>query len=144
MALSRIWAAFIIVSVLVAGIKYVSSPADKDIFSTMVIGKAKDTIRVAPPAIPRVAQATYKIQEADGLIETCKAAVNLSLGLIGIMGFFMGLMSIAEAAGGIRIERGATGCRNAVWYSSVAAVAGGRVARWDKVELVVEPIDEAP
>ncbi|AEA28543.1 hypothetical protein ACFQ34_03685 [Pseudonocardia benzenivorans] len=49
-----------------------------------------------------------------------------------------------EAAGGIRIERGATGCRNAVWYSSVAAVAGGRVARWDKVELVVEPIDEAP
>ncbi|OLT04950.1 hypothetical protein BJF90_21135 [Pseudonocardia sp. CNS-004] len=44
-----------------------------------------------------------------------------------------------EAPGEIRIERGATGCRNAVWYSSVAAVEGGRVARWDKVELVVEP-----
>ncbi|HVW62795.1 MAG TPA: nucleoside recognition domain-containing protein, partial [Puia sp.] len=105
MALSRIWAAFIIISVLVAGIKYVFSPADKDIFSVMVIGKAKDTIRVASPALPAVApaRASYKIQEADGLIETCKAAVNLSLGLIGIMGFFMGLMSIAEAAGGIRL-----------------------------------------
>lgn len=105
MALSRIWAAFIIISVLVAGIKYVFSPADKDIFSVMVIGKAKDTIRVASPVLPvsGVAAAPYKIQEADGLIETCKAAVNLSLGLIGIMGFFMGLMSIAEAAGGIRL-----------------------------------------
>lgn len=118
MALSRIWAAFIIISVLVAGIKYVFSPADKDIFSTMVIGKAKDTIRVASrPAVapflhpgdtatlrpPLTGTTSYKIQEADGLIETCKAAVNLSLGLIGIMGFFMGLMSIAEAAGGIRL-----------------------------------------
>jgi spore maturation protein SpmA len=37
------------------------------------------------------------------VIETCKSAVNLSLGLIGIMGFFMGLMSIAERAGGIRM-----------------------------------------
>ncbi|GAA0945942.1 hypothetical protein [Pseudonocardia zijingensis] len=44
-----------------------------------------------------------------------------------------------EAADEIRIERGATGCRNAVWYSSVAAVEGGRVVRWDKAELVVEP-----
>jgi hypothetical protein len=44
-----------------------------------------------------------------------------------------------EAAGPIRIERGATGCRNAVWYSSVAAVADGRVAQWDRAELVVEP-----
>ncbi len=49
-----------------------------------------------------------------------------------------------EATGGIRIERGATGCRNAVWYSSVAAVEGGRLSRWDKVELVIEPRDDAP
>ena len=131
MALSRIWAAFIIISVLVAGIKYAISPADKDIFAAMVIGKAKDTIRVAqappptttPPTttpttttpsapmpsanpsavVPAAAPAPYRLQEADGVIETCKAAVNLSLGLIGIMGFFMGLMSIAERAGGIRL-----------------------------------------
>jgi hypothetical protein len=43
------------------------------------------------------------------------------------------------APGSIRIERDATGCRNAVWYSSVAAVQDGRVSRWDKSELVVEP-----
>ena len=115
MALSKIWAAFIVISVLVAGIKYVFSPADRDIFAVMVIGKAKDTIRVAPyiPASsvpapstgmsPSTPTAPYRLQEADGLIETCKSAVNLSLGLIGIMGFFMGLMSIAEAAGGIRM-----------------------------------------
>lgn len=116
MALSRIWAAFIIISVLVAGIRYVFSPADKEIFSSMVIGKAKDTIRVAQaapvdggrgvavsPGGRSGTAASYKLQEADGLIETCKTAVNLSLGLIGIMGFFMGLMSIAEAAGGIRL-----------------------------------------
>ncbi|MFD2415634.1 hypothetical protein [Amycolatopsis pigmentata] len=43
------------------------------------------------------------------------------------------------APGSIRIERNATGCRNAVWYSSVAAVEAGRVSRWDSSELVVEP-----
>jgi hypothetical protein len=43
------------------------------------------------------------------------------------------------APGPLRIERDATGCRNAVWYSCVAAVHGGRVSHWDKAELVVEP-----
>ena len=45
----------------------------------------------------------YQIQSADGIIETCKSAVNISIGLIGIMALFMGFMSIAEAAGGIRL-----------------------------------------
>jgi len=36
------------------------------------------------------------------LIETCKGAVTICLNLIGIMALFMGLMSIAEKAGGIR------------------------------------------
>jgi len=95
MALSRIWAAFIIISVLVAGVKFIFSPADKEIFSSMVIGRAGDTLRVSPnlPA---------KVQKADGVIETCRGAVTLSLGLIGIMALFMGLLGIAEAAGGIR------------------------------------------
>jgi hypothetical protein len=43
------------------------------------------------------------------------------------------------ADGPIRIDRDATGCRNAVWFSSVAALEGARVARWDRAELVVEP-----
>jgi spore maturation protein SpmA len=52
---------------------------------------------------------TYKsvqsklIKKADGIIETCKSAVNISIGLIGIMALFMGFMSIAERAGGIRL-----------------------------------------
>lgn len=46
---------------------------------------------------------TYKIQHADGIIETCKTAVNLSIGLIGIMALFMGIMGIAEKAGGINL-----------------------------------------
>lgn len=123
MALSRIWAAFIIISVVIAGYKYIFSPADKEIFGAMVIGKAKDTIwapapdtsrRTAavptgstPQTSPASTSATppraYRLQEADGLIETCKGAVTLALGLIGIMGFFMGLMSIAEVAGGVRL-----------------------------------------
>ena len=41
--------------------------------------------------------------------------------------------------GVISIDRNATKCRNAVWYSSVAAVKGGRVSTWDKSILVIEP-----
>jgi spore maturation protein SpmA/spore maturation protein SpmB len=102
MALSRIWAAFIIISVLVAGIRFVFSPADKEIFSSMVIGRTGDTIRIAQATGEPAVNAPYKVQRADGVIETCKGAVNLSLGLIGIMALFMGLLGIAEVAGGIR------------------------------------------
>jgi spore maturation protein SpmA len=43
----------------------------------------------------------YRVQNADGVISTSKTAVEISLGLIGIMTLFMGFMSIAEKAGGI-------------------------------------------
>jgi spore maturation protein SpmA/spore maturation protein SpmB len=92
MALSRIWAAFILVSILVAGIRYAFVPADKEIFSNMVVGKAGDGG-----------------QNADGIIETCTHAVTLALGLIGIMALFMGLVSIAEQAGGMRFLARITG-----------------------------------
>ncbi len=42
--------------------------------------------------------------------------------------------------GPIEIARDATGCRNAVWYSAVAAVRAGRVSRWDKTVLRIEPL----
>jgi spore maturation protein SpmA/spore maturation protein SpmB len=87
MALSRIWSAFIIVAVLVAGIKFFFL-GDSQIFSWMVIGKAAD------PANP---------VKADGIIETCWIAVEICLKLIGILSLFMGFMSIAERAGGIRL-----------------------------------------
>lgn len=43
-----------------------------------------------------------KTKPVDGIIETAKFAVTLCLGLIGIVALFMGFMSIAEKAGGIR------------------------------------------
>jgi hypothetical protein len=37
----------------------------------------------------------------------------------------------------IEVDRRATGCRHAVWYSSVAGVLGGRIIQWDKNALRV-------
>ena len=45
---------------------------------------------------------TIGMKPVDGIIETCKSAVNICIGLIGIMALFMGFMAIAERAGGIR------------------------------------------
>ncbi|MFL5789032.1 MAG: nucleoside recognition domain-containing protein [Flavisolibacter sp.] len=129
MALTRIWGSFIIISILVALIKIMATD-NKMVFSSMVTGKAGDTVRL------RTADTTvltsqqlmkldsskflqlsnsfiartpdhrlqyFQIQSADGIIETCKGAVTISFGLIGIMALFMGFMSIAERAGGIRL-----------------------------------------
>jgi len=110
MALSRIWAAFILIAIAVATVRYAFVPADKEIFAQMVTGKTGDTVRMAAPAAAGVAAGpAYTVQKADGLIETCKNAVNLSLGLIGIMALFMGLVTIAEAAGGMRFLARVTG-----------------------------------
>lgn len=156
MALSRIWSAFILVAVLVAGYKCFVG-GDKTILNRMVTGRAdeapdtvyyrmvgttansgfpsqeaftkylsgygympEDDTHAAAIAITgndKVPVAgiapgnihTYKsiqgklVRRADGIIETCKSAVNISLGLIGIMALFMGLMAIAERAGGIQV-----------------------------------------
>ncbi len=88
MSLSRIWTAFIITAIVVAGIKWLFVPGNSDIFFWMVVGTADD------PA---------NISKVDGIIETCKVAVNICISLIGIMALFMGFMSIAEKAGGIRL-----------------------------------------
>lgn len=46
---------------------------------------------------------------------------------------------LAEAP--IEIDRTATGCRHAVWYSCVAGLDGFRIAGWDKhsLRLVLQP-----
>lgn len=41
------------------------------------------------------------VKKTDGIIETAKGAVTICLGLIGIMALFLGLLTIAEKAGGI-------------------------------------------
>jgi spore maturation protein SpmA len=129
MALSRIWSAFIIVAILVATVR-VAFTDNKTIFSAMVTGKSGDTIKLnkadsttlSPTLLHQLdsnktlAQGNrsvlrtsdrqlqyYQVLSADGIIETCKSAVNIAIGLIGIMALFMGFMSIAEAAGGIRL-----------------------------------------
>jgi spore maturation protein SpmA len=88
MALSKIWSAFIISALLVAAFQWIQS-GNPEIFSYMVTGKSGDAYAQAHPP------------GADGLIETCNTAVQISLKLIGIMALFMGLMRIAEQAGGI-------------------------------------------
>ena len=130
MALSRIWAAFIIVAIVAAGLQCLLSPAQGDIFNRMVVGKAGDTARTivvdSLTLQPQVLKAfdtvkeiksgeikfvkgvdnkiiSFREQSADGIIATCKTAVDISINLIGIMALFMGFMSIAERAGGIRL-----------------------------------------
>lgn len=39
----------------------------------------------------------------------------------------------------IVIDRRATGCRHAVWYSAVAGISAGTITQWDKDALRVEP-----
>ncbi|MFZ4771088.1 MAG: nucleoside recognition domain-containing protein [Ferruginibacter sp.] len=129
MSLSKIWSAFIIIAIVVAGIKSIGFSDGKTIFTNMVTGKSGDTIRVklmdsslkgsaflqqldsnkvlvqGDTKLIRYNEGKllqFKIQAADGIIETCQTAVTLCLRLIGFMALFMGFMSIAEKAGGIR------------------------------------------
>lgn len=48
-----------------------------------------------------------------------------------------------SATGPFEIARDDTGCRNAVWFSSIAAIAGGRVARWDRDTMRIEPLPQS-
>ncbi|MGD1318715.1 nucleoside recognition domain-containing protein [Chryseobacterium sp. 2R14A] len=131
MVLSRIWSAFIIIAIAIAGIKYISSSHYKTIFNDMVVGKGGDTVQIATQNINSLSPIVrdslmkkndfadnrihyktdslkqnvnvYRVQEADGVIGTSETAVKICLGLIGIMTLFMGFMSIAEKAGGINL-----------------------------------------
>ncbi len=130
MALSRIWSAFIIVAIFVAGIKCIISSDSKMIFNKMVVGKSGDTSNTRsidsislPSAVAKILATNketkigeikyakgadgkftvYKEQNANGILNTCRDAVDICIGLIGIMALFMGFMSIAEKAGGINL-----------------------------------------
>jgi spore maturation protein SpmA len=138
MALSRIWSAFIITAIGLACVKGFVFPqnGNKNIFTNMVTGKSTDTIKVktldsvqvnaaivAAIAVKKIdttnglstfrngagKYVTYKIQTADGVVETCKTAVNLCIGLIGMLALFMGFLAIAEKAGGINLLSRAIG-----------------------------------
>jgi spore maturation protein SpmA/spore maturation protein SpmB len=159
MALSRIWSAFIIIALIVAGCQFILDKSRDDIFGRLVTGTAKDefpytaigdvtrynrpsidsfakemepygfkrqeklsdnckylvtddpnsdSARMLTAQFPSVRTVDYsyilgkKQKPVDGIIATCTSAVNICIGLIGIMALFMGFMSIAEKAGGIR------------------------------------------
>ncbi len=133
MVLSRIWSAFIIIAIVVASLKYLFSPNYKMIFNDMVVGKGGDTVQIATQKFvelsPEISQkliadkkfqfsdgkinyktdslkqnvSVYRVQKTDGVIGTSNTAVEICLGLVGIMTLFMGFMSIAEKAGGINL-----------------------------------------
>lgn len=131
MQLSKIWSTFIILSFLAALFLYMFRPQDKNIFSRMVSGKSGDVYYEQPynadllsasqksildtAKFIKLPNTTLKIkksgteyhsyytQSADGFISTAQTAVEICLGLIGIMTLFMGIMQIAENAGGIRL-----------------------------------------
>ena len=128
MALSRIWSAFVIIAILVATIKFTFQPGQQKIFSQLVTGKNTDTVSTRlvdsaslPVNVSRQLQyektavwdkervvkegtgyKAYRLLPSNGIIDTCKGAVEICIGLIGIMALFMGFMNIAERAGGIR------------------------------------------
>ncbi|MFT3934048.1 MAG: nucleoside recognition domain-containing protein [Chitinophagaceae bacterium] len=128
MALSRIWSAFIIVAILVAAIVFIKGD-EKQVFTAMVTGKKGDTLQVKETAIAKTDTSilkaldsvvrvkkgdlfykkegdkiiTLKLQAANGIVDTCWDSVDICLKLIGILALFIGFMSIAEKAGGIRL-----------------------------------------
>lgn len=155
MALSRIWSAFILIAISVAGYHFFFNSSRDDVFSRMMTGTSRDEFKYVSLldsastagihaqmkdysyvlqkeadketryiladaslqdsaariqskfAASRIVTASYILgrqqKPIDGVIETCWTAVEICLKLIGILSLFIGFMSIAEKAGGIRL-----------------------------------------
>lgn len=128
MALSKIWSAFIITAIVVGISKMLFFNGGTDMFNRMVVGKQGDTsltkkydsASLSANIISEIAKnkeyktgdikyiktsegkyISYREQVADGVLNTTTTAVNICIGLIGIMALFMGFLSIAEKAGAI-------------------------------------------
>ncbi len=82
--------------------------ADKETKYIVSANVAADTVLKLQKNFTSARAVTYTYIQArkqkmmDGVIATCATAVTICIGLIGIMALFMGFMSIAEKAGGIR------------------------------------------
>jgi hypothetical protein len=72
------------------------------------------------------------IPETDGIAKLAAQDASMTLGRVGPYHQII-------ADGPIVIDRTASGCRHAVWYSVVAGVAGGQIIQHDKHALRVEP-----
>ena len=73
MALNIIWVAFFLIAFIIALVKLIVF-GDTDIFKKII----------------------------DGIFDSANTSVQISIGLIGIMSFFLGIMNIGEKAGAIR------------------------------------------
>ncbi len=73
------------------------------------------------------------VPENTGLVTVATLDSVLKVGRIGP--YFE-----ITASGPIVIDRRATGCRHAVWYSAPAGVAAGRITQHDKDALRVDPV----
>lgn len=88
---------------------YVRRDTPKDFKYIITDDPDSDTVRALRKMVPEATVYSYDYVQViaskpvDGIIETCKTAVNICIGLIGIMALFMGFMAIAERAGGIRV-----------------------------------------
>lgn len=96
-------------SKFIEGYGYIKKDSVKQA-SVLIIDDVKaDTVAAIRAQNPSIQIFTYRsiqpklVKKADGIIETCKSAVMICINLIGIMALFMGFMSIAERAGGIRL-----------------------------------------
>lgn len=72
------------------------------------------------------------VPENRGIVKT--AAEDPSLDTDKIGPYFR----IRAEQGPIIIDRRATGCRHAVWYSAIAGISGGTVTQLDKDALKME------
>lgn len=92
--------------------QYLQINSSVDSFPPQNIGVAKDPIPMAAETKARAILDRQKIisvdkiayflpKNIDGIFETGKFSITLVIGLIGTLALFMGLLSIAEAAGGI-------------------------------------------
>lgn len=71
------------------------------------------------------------VPENTGVAETAATVPELRIDRVGPY-------YVIESDGPIVIDRRATGCRHAVWYSCVAGLAGARIVQFDKDALRLE------
>ena len=73
------------------------------------------------------------VPENEGVVRVAEQDAQLQVEKVGPY------FRIDGGHGEIVIDRRATGCRHAVWYSALAGLQEARVVQHDKNELRVEP-----
>ena len=72
-----------------------------------------------------------RVPETDGVLAVAGQDPAISIDHVGPYALLTG-------ADDIVLDRRATGCRHAVWYSCVGGLEGCRIVQWDKDALRLE------